>query len=310
MKPVIKKQTHYRVLLMRDDKESRTFSVRCGLLHFCAGLFLVMLLFGGGGIYGGLHFFTKYRELAAVQESRERENAEMRLQLERLVNLESLLKAGNDSPPQAKHTEVGTPDLPARGTAAANPPAPGPAERVTAAAAAPAAAGSAPVPATTSKPADTPPVQAESRAAEDKSESPAEERRDAPTETETDARAKTGDGFAPLAGEGSPLRVNEFSARNYGSMRLRISYELSTVTDGQRTVTGAAKYAAVTADGTRVDLPLQDQESSRFAIARMKPMQNTVRLPAGLKPDGITSIDILIEVADTVYRGNYPVRLQ
>jgi hypothetical protein len=106
------------------------------------------------------------------------------------------------------------------------------------------------------------------------------------------------------------LRINEFSARNAGSSRLRISYELSVVTDGQRTVGGAVKYAAVTADGARVDLVMQDPENSRFAIARMKTMQNTIRLPAGLKPDSIASIDIFIEVADTVYRANYPVRLQ
>jgi hypothetical protein len=303
LKPVIKKQTHYHVLLMRDDKESRTFSIRCGLLHFCAGLCLALLLFGGGGIYGGLHFFTKYRELAAVQESRERENAEMRLQLERLVNLESLLKAGNGSPPQATYTEVGTPDLPARGTAAANPPAPGPAARV-------AAAGTAPAPAAASRPTDTPPAQAEPPASEDNGESPAEERQGAPAETTAAAPAEVNGGFALLAGAGSPLRINEFSARNSGSLRLRISYELSTMTEGQRTVTGAARYAAVTTDGTRVELPLQDPESSRFSIARMKAMQNTVRLPAGLKSEGIASIDVLIEVADTVYRGNYPVRLQ
>jgi hypothetical protein len=297
LKPVIKKQTHYHVLLMRDDKESRTFSIRCNVLHFCAGLFIVLLLFGGGGIYGGLHFFTKYRELAAAQESRERENAGLRLQLERLVNLESLLKAGNESPPQATHTEVGTPDLPARGTAAANPPAPaGPGVRVLSAGASPAV------------------VQAAPTATEDTSERPAEdpsgETALPPPAKPAAAPAKTDDGFAPLAGEGSPLRVNEFSARNSGSLRLRINYELSTVTDGQRTVTGAARYAAVTADGTRVDLPMQDPENSRFSIARMKAMQNMVRLPPGLKPDGIASIDILIEVADTVYRGTYPVRLQ
>jgi hypothetical protein len=285
LKPVIKKQTHYHVLLMREDKESSTFSIRCSLLHFCLGLFLLLLLFGGGGVYGGLHFFAKYRELAAVQESRERENAGMRLQLERLVNLESLLKAGNGSPPQATHTEVGTPDLPAVGTAA-------------------------PVPAAASRPADTPPAQADPSAPEDKSEIPADELRGVSIEMTAAVPAKADDGFPSLAGEASPLRINEFAARNFGSLRLRISYELSTMTDGQRTVAGAARYAAVTGDGTRVELPLQDPESSRFAIARMKPMLNTVRLPAGLKPEGIASIDVLIEVADTVYRGNYPVRLQ
>jgi hypothetical protein len=198
---------------------------------------------------------------------------------------------------------VGTPDLPARGTAAANPPAPGPAARVT-------AAGAPPAQAPAARPAD---AQADSPAAGDKNENPAEERQGAPTEATAAPPAppvKTDDGFAPLGGEGSPLRVNEFSARNAGSLRLRINYELSTMTDGQRTVVGTARYAAVTADGTRVDLPMQDPDNSRFAIARMKSMQNTVRLPAGLRPDGIASIDILIEVADTVYRGTYPVRLQ
>jgi hypothetical protein len=282
LKPVIKKQTHYNVLLMRDDRESITFRVHSSLLHFCIGLCLALVLCGGAGIYGGLHFFTKYRELAAVQEARERENAEMRLQLERLVNLESLLKTGNESAPQATYTEVGAPDLPALGAAAADPSAP-----------------ESPAPSPAGKPAD----------GQQTSAPPASE--GAPPSAGAPA-APTGadDGHAPLSGADCPLRITEFNAKNLGSLRLRISYELSTVTDGQRTVTGTARYAAVTTDGSQIDLPLQDQESARFAILRMKPMQNTVRLPAGLKPETIASIDILIEVADTVYRAGHPVSLQ
>jgi hypothetical protein len=291
LKPVIKKQTHYNVLLMRDDRESITFRIHCGLLRFCIGLFIALLLCGAGGIYGGLHFFTKYRELAGEQESRERENAGMRLQLERLVNLESLLKAGNGSPPQAKYTEVGTPDLPARNTAPANPPGPAASVR----GAVPPAAGPSP--------------PAESSAPDNDGENPAEETRNVPADAP--ASAPAADGKDPFISDAnSPLRINEFSVRNAGSSRLRISYELSTTADAPRIVTGTARYAAVTGDGLQIELPLQDTESSRFAITRMKPMQNTVRLPVGLPVESVSTINILIEIADTVYRGSYPVRLQ
>jgi hypothetical protein len=314
LKPVIKKQTHYNVLLMRDDRESITFRIYSGLLHFCLGLFILLLLCGGAGIYGGLHFFTKYRELAEVQEARERENAEMRLQLERLVNLESLLKAGNGTQPQATYTEVGVPDLPARVALVPPPPAAGPPAAGSGTAGTPAA----PLPAATAAPNATgrategpaPPAQTENAVSEDKDTAPAMGENAAPAVAPSAAQTAAGVEYPPLSDAGSLLRINEFSARNVGPLRLRISYDLSTTTDGQRTVSGSAKYTALLADGTRVDLPLLDPENTRFAISRMKPMQNTIRLPQNLKSENITAIDILIETADKTYRDSYQVRLQ
>lgn len=109
MKSVIKKQTHYNLLLMRDDGAARSFRMHSRLLRFFIFLFLLLLAAGALGIYGGTHYWKKYRVLAERHAAQEREAGEMRLQLERLCNLESVIAASNGLPAQAQNQnqEVG-----------------------------------------------------------------------------------------------------------------------------------------------------------------------------------------------------------
>jgi hypothetical protein len=107
MKPVIKKQTHYNLLLMRDDSAAHTFRVHSTVLKFFFFFLFLLMAGGAAGIAGGMHYWKKYRSLSAEHMAREREFSEMRLQLERLVNLETLIAASNGTPLQVKHEEVG-----------------------------------------------------------------------------------------------------------------------------------------------------------------------------------------------------------
>jgi hypothetical protein len=104
------------------------------------------------------------------------------------------------------------------------------------------------------------------------------------------------------------LRISGFVSRPYGSQRLRISYELSAIqSDDPRTISGSAAYFAVFADGAKIELPLQDTEGTRFAIARMKSMQSTARIPQEYTVTDIRQIEVFIELTGgSAYRESFP----
>ena len=59
MKRIIKKRTHYSVMLMRDDREVRSFRMRGGVLRFLIILLLLLLASGGAGIGMGVYFWKQ-----------------------------------------------------------------------------------------------------------------------------------------------------------------------------------------------------------------------------------------------------------
>lgn len=277
MKPVIKKQTHYTILLMRDDTPARNFRVRASLIKALSLFFLLLMVAGGLGIAGGIYFFEKNLILVALTENQEKELGETRVQLERLVNLESLITVSNNSVPLAKNEEVGAS-------------------------------------ATTSKPGVE--NEAQERGADNIIQSAAHtalpEQAHLQEQTLTPEQAAASEQTAlpeppemgtlttlALNDTDSPLRINDFQARIVGKERLRVSYELSTApSDEQRTVSGFVHYKATLADGSSVDLSAYDVEGTRFAIARMKPMQNSVRLPRGLLAENVNTVHVIVELAD------------
>lgn len=290
MKPVIKKQTHYNLLLMRDDSNARTFRVHSTALRVFF-LLLVVLMFGGaGGIAGGVHFFKEYLTLAEKSEIQEKELGEMRLQLERLVNLESLIVASNGSVPLAKNEEVGLTARP--GTS--SPDTTGNGDPTTASPDEVTAAGTANN-STTDTPGDDAP--------QDQQAAPSGQATEQASSPDQQAQSA----YKALDAEDSPLHVAEFSARVTAPQRVRISYELVVSRqEEQRTISGTARYMAVFTDGTRANLSLNDIDGTRFTIARMKPMQSTARMPENLQASEIQSIEVFIEVSDgNVYQQSF-----
>jgi hypothetical protein len=281
--PVIKKQTHYNLLLMRDDSEARTFRLHGNLLRFLLYFLILLLLAGSAGIAGGVYYFGKYRALSAKHGEREKELAEVKLQLERLANLESLLAARNGNPLQAKNEEVGASPVAARqqnATARNDSVASRNASMGGLTAILPAGNATAPLLAASA-------VNATSVASA------------ASSANATAVSGAAQSASKSLESEDSPVRISMFSARAGGPQRLRISYELSTANPEElRTVSGAVRYYAVFANGTRLELPLQDIDGTRFSILRMKPMQNLARLPQGHSTSDIASIDLYVDIAD------------
>ena len=304
MKPVIKKQSHYNVLLMRDDKEARTFRLHSTTLRILLITLVVLIVGGGAGIAGGVHFFQQYLVLTKQQESQEKELSEMRLQLERLVNLECLIVASNGTTvavPLAKNEELGV-SAPANRLLATGTPAEGETARSDPSAATAPQSG-APAPGA---------VNQNAAAAANPPSTVEQTQPDKPANGQENALRNGAAEIAPpahksLESEESPLRITNFVGRASSQQRVRISYELSTTpSDEQRTVAGSARYVAVFSSGERLDLPLQDIDGTRFAIARMKPMQSSARLPQGYQSDDIDKIEVFIDLPDgTTYHDSF-----
>lgn len=280
MKPVIKRQTHYSVLFMRDDSEARTFRMHSRTLRFLICAFLLLVVGGGAGIAGGVHYWKKYRALSERYEVQEKESGEMRLQLERLVALETVISASNGTVPQSRHAVVG---LAGQTNASQNlhhTNATGRVQNATVQAG---------------------PIRGNGTQSVDAALSDAPESGDAAsgnTGDEPDAAAG-GEGYPLVSSQASPLRISAFIGRPSGQQRLRISYELfAEGNDEQRTISGVARYFAIFANGTRVEMPAQDNDGARFAITRMKQMQSWARLPQGYKANDVQQLDILIELSE------------
>lgn len=269
MKPVIKKQSYYTLLLMKDDSPAHVFRMHGTVLKILFYLFLLFLLAGAASVAGGVYFFNKYLHLTSRNETQEKELTDVRLQLERLVNFESLLMASAESVPLAKNDEVG----------ASAPPARIPADAQNA----------------------EPPAQPDDHAPEapaTQADGQPEENATAPA---TDAQSPS---RLPLDAAESPLRINGFQARGTGKDRMRISYELLTApSDGLRTIAGSIRYCARLANGSNIDLVSYDIEGKRFAITRMKPILSSVRMPQGYLVEHIDKLAVIIELVDgTVYQ--------
>ncbi len=283
MKPVIKKQTHYSLLLMRDDKSVYDLRVKTTTVRACIILFILLLLGGGGGIAGGLHYWKKYRALYDQHKEQDVELAEARLQLEHYVNREALEKekSAAAAAPTAKNVEIGAEARAQKTLQAAN--------------------------ATAHQSANATVPSADSAA---RGATPAGGVAETPAAAQPDASASAENAqpqSSSLNHEHSPLRISNFSGRPSGYQRLRLNYELSTPEEKQPPVSGLVKYTAVFSNGTQLPLDLQRSGDARFTISRMKQMEGSVRLPQGHAAKDIESIDITVEMEGGArYRDIYP----
>ena len=295
MKPVIKKQTHYSVLLMRDDGEVRSFRMKNTTLRFLVLLFLGFMLVGSAGIGAGYHYWKRYAEFMPEYRNNERELAETRRELMDLRNLKAVVTAQNNGTlPVTMNTEVGVETPMGIATATVNGNGNGNGSN---------AVSSGPV----------------NGAGQDGAVAFADESgaglvlANATAGVDT-GFALTGADSAPpsLSGDSCPVRVNEFSAQATSQQTLRIRYDLSVsqfTETGQDNgpVAGSAKYIAVFTNGTRLDLAQQSPVNARFAISRMKPMMATSRLPQGYTTADIAKLDIVIELTNGgSYKETYP----
>lgn len=261
MKPVIKEQTRYNILFMRDDGKARTFRLRRGVLRFFIWFLLLLVLISGGVIAAGSYFGAHYLSLLDKTELQEREISEMRLQLERLTNLESLISASStEAIPLAKHEEVGV-AAPVNRTQNATAPT-----------------------------GETPGATATGNGVPGMSIGMG---------AETQQNGNGGAGSQSIAGPASPVHIQGFSGRPIGQQRLRIRYDLAVAERlGSRMVTGLVRHFAVFNDGRTVELALTDNADSRFSINKGKSMELSTRLPDGYDTKDIRQIQLVLSTED------------
>ncbi len=98
MKPVLKKETTYSVLFMRDDCGVLRFRLQAfWLKFFCVFVALLVLVTAAGG-WAAYYYWKKHSALSQEHRELQRDMAESRVQLERLANLEKFLQARESAP--------------------------------------------------------------------------------------------------------------------------------------------------------------------------------------------------------------------
>jgi Predicted membrane protein len=279
----IEKNKYYNIIFMGDDGRARTYRLRRGLLRFLIYFPLLILLLSGGAIAGGVYFSKYHFDLVAEKNKQDKEISEMRLQLERLTNLEKLLSARPGTAPLAKYEEIGvTPSSDQPQEETSEPEAP------VAEAEAPAQETADPDPEPIAGEEEEAPVQDHISFAELAPQ--ADQTPPAEVAPELDFAS-----MGNLSGNKSPLRVAGFSARPLGQQRVRIRYEItSTNRPGIKSISGLARHFAVFTDGQKAELPLPDNGENRFSLTRLRPMEATARLPQGFDTKDIKKIDVVI----------------
>lgn len=290
MKQVIRKQTHYSLLLMRDDREVRMLRVHTGILRFFLFLCFLLLACAAAGLAAGWHYWKKSDALTARYPMLERELVETKLKLEQLTNESVLWRNAKSSAPSLKNEEMGAP-VPSQ--PAFIPPAP-PTPDILAPLQTPAT--------------DNPPSPAENATTPESHARPAAENATLPVEngtvpdsngtalSMTETANATGESPASPAGRSAPpIEISGFNARITDGQRLRLRYAIVSPT--HKTLVGAISYQALLANGTI--MPLESlSPGERFKITRMKVVEKQARLPERISTRAIKQIDLIIELED------------
>lgn len=89
------KDDKLNLIIMRDDSPVRRYRLRVAWFRVFLYAQVVMLLAAAGGGYGGFHYWVKNVQLLQANISMEETISEMQMQLERLQNIEEILKSND-----------------------------------------------------------------------------------------------------------------------------------------------------------------------------------------------------------------------
>uniref|UniRef100_B8DLP3 Uncharacterized protein n=1 Tax=Nitratidesulfovibrio vulgaris (strain DSM 19637 / Miyazaki F) TaxID=883 RepID=B8DLP3_NITV9 len=277
----------YSLLLMRDDCRVRRLRVSPLALRMLTISLVLLPLLAAFGVWAGISFWQANRALVSQNQSLDRELKEARVELERLSNLEALLR---NSDPEELRALLGS-------AALASPPAPAPAAPGDANGAGDgvvAVTGQANGQAVGQTPADASTASgADARVPDAASQAVAAAVADSPGE----AREPLSTGEA---------RVDNVTVRHGSGKRLRINFDL-TNPDPKKQLTGQAVLSVQAANG-RI-LPLKaEPDSIRFQISRFKKMVTSVPLPEGVAPTDVQTLVVELEAEGRIiYREQFPV---
>ncbi|MGJ3523298.1 hypothetical protein ACR4XJ_09710 [Nitratidesulfovibrio sp. D1] len=293
----------YSLLLMRDDCRVRRLRVSPLSLRLLTISLVLLPLLAAFGVWAGFSFWQANRALVGQNQSLDRELKEARVELERLSNLESLLRSSDPEELRALlgSAALASPPVPAPDQAPAKPgDANGAGDGVVAAPGQTSAQISGQ---TSSQPggatadaASAPPTPlngTDARVPDAASQAVAAAVADTPGE----AREALSTGEA---------RVDNLAVRHGSGKRLRISFDL-TNPDPKKQLTGQAVLSVQAADGRTLPLKVEP-DTTRFQISRYKKIVTSAPLPEGLAPADAQTLTVELEAEGRIiYREQYPV---
>lgn len=100
------KDEKLNLIVMRDDSRVRRYRVRVSWFRFFLYAQIVLLLAAGLGAYGGFIYWVKKIELSQSNAALQEEVSELQMQLERLQNIEEILKINDPEEIQALFSSV------------------------------------------------------------------------------------------------------------------------------------------------------------------------------------------------------------
>ncbi len=293
----------YSLLLMRDDCRVRRLRVSPLSLRLLTISLVLLPLLAAFGVWAGFSFWQANRALVGQNQSLDRELKEARVELERLSNLESLLRSSDPEELRALlgSAALASPPVPAPDPAPAKPgDANGAGDGVVAAPGQTSAqisgqTSSQPGGATAdASPASPAPLNGtDARVPDAASQAVAAAVADTPGE----AREALSTGEA---------RVDNLAVRHGSGKRLRISFDL-TNPDPKKQLTGQAVLSVQAADGRTLPLKVEP-DTTRFQISRYKKIVTSAPLPEGLAPADAQTLTVELEAEGRIiYREQYPV---
>ncbi len=300
MKPVIKKETVYSVLLMRDDCGVRRFRLRAFWLKFLFCFLALVFAAAGAGGYLAYNYKKKYNDLQDERRDLEQQLAETRRRLEPLIYLEKIQEVS-----QNRFAAAGI------GVASGTGPA-----------------GAAGINGVSS-------VSPGYSGAGDASMSAANQTRRAasimpvapPANATTPGAAFGGAGLATAAGnqtrpaavvgnataaaapyDGHPAKITNMSLRASGNTRIRMSFDLNNQ-DPQLLLNGRVTLAVITNAGATAEITQVDRADLSFRINNYKKVSTTFALPSNLAVTDVASVLITLS-GDNVPRSTERFPLQ
>ena len=270
MKPVIKKQHIYSILLMRDDSAVRRFRMRSLWLKFLLLFFVFLCLGTAAGAYGSYYYWKRFSVAQSELKDVELKLRAARPDLERLANIDAMASRNITSV-----NSVGT------ANATKGPSEVSPAKPATSESAGVSTALAATLPGTTVSASITT-RNATAATSALGAESPA-------AGTPTDVQ--------PGAQEAHAAKIANMSLRASGTTRIRIAFDLTNQNQPQP-LNGRVSLALIGKDGTITPVtPVAgvERDDSRFYINRYKRINTSVALPQDLQTAQVYGVRVTIE---------------
>lgn len=282
---------------MRDDGNVRRLRVSPFALRLLLTTLFIVPALAVLGIWAAITFWTGNMNLVDANRDLTREVKEMRVELERLSNLEVLLERED---PVRLHALIAPrkaprPSVPAQESAGTPPVAKGTPEN---------AAAGAPTPEATPSGGDAVAAQPDDEATVQSAASDVQAPATSPLFNDDTAPAPRRD-VSPI--NNGQARIEDVQAQVSPQGKIRVTFSLSNA-DTSKQLAGHVVMVAIDGKGVGHDLSIP-AEAADFRISRFKKIVASARLPQGLSSGDISLVAIEIRSGDTiVFRDAFPLR--